>query len=174
MPRPRWGRPCSNVSGPLTCSSTPRASTCRNEVSGRLPSTTGTRFLQPISTAPITACARFFPGCASGGPARSSTSTPTSARWRGRFRSRLCGVEVRSAGPHAADQCRGTRERRAGLFICPRDVNTPLLDKRLQPPARRFARPCCSPTISPPACGSSRRSRRAQSWTRFRCLPVSA
>ena len=134
MPRPRWARPCSSSFGTVDVLVNSAASTCRTSFR-RLPSRTGTRFLQPISTAPITACAPFFPGCAA--PDRHDRQHQLRRRQDGEEISGPAYVasKVRSAGPHAADQCRGTRERRAGCSICPRDVNTPLLDKRLQPPA---------------------------------------
>ena len=49
-------------------------------------------------------------------------------------RRRLRVVEVRAARPDAADQRRRAVARHPRLLDCPRDVNTPLLDKRPQPP----------------------------------------
>ena len=120
--RCRGGDGCGGaraVSAPSTCSSTPPASTCRNAVSRRLPLEDWHAVLATNLHGAYYCVRAFLPGCASGEPARSSTSTPTSARWRGRFQGPPMWRRSSACGADAADQCRGTRERRAGLLHLP-------------------------------------------------------
>ena len=95
----------------------------------------GTRCWERICTAPTTASARFYPRCVRARRGRSSTSTRMSEK----SRAISPGPAYVSSkfGLNGLTQQINAEERRHGIracSICPRDINTPLLDKRPQPP----------------------------------------